>query len=113
MKTLTGLADRTQPLEDQHLTLPPEQMALLAPTYQQIITKQLGMAAPRDPENAIWLFQVGMKIRSHKDAAPLTLETADFNAMKDACEKNPASYIGFFQGQLIMKLREWEKADAK
>lgn len=109
MKKITGLNDRLEHFEDV-----PEGAEFLVPLVRQMVVKQLAMAQPRaeKPEDAIRIHDVAsLVMRSPLDN--LDLEDEDFQIVQEAAKQNRPGYIGFYQGQLLKRLRSWSEAEKK
>lgn len=110
MKKLTGLQDKPEVLED----FPSEDIRIAAektmPTFRQMLMAHVANApANPEPEKAIGLMQVGLKIRSAFKEADVEIENADFDALKEAVKSNGGKYWNHYQAQLYVKMKEWEK----
>lgn len=105
MKTITGLNDRLEHFEDVDANA-----ALTLPTVRLALMRQVATANPRPekPEEAITLYELGSTIK-RAPLASLKLEDADFEMLAAAVRANKAGFVAHYQGQLLLKLREWEK----
>lgn len=108
MKKLTGLTGKPS-ISDESLEGDLRTAAeKMLPTFRQMLMAHVANAEPpKDPEKAIGLWQVGMKVRSATDE--VELENADFDALKDAVKSNGGRYSNHYQAQLFMKMKEWSK----
>lgn len=100
------IIDRLDTKPDHYEKIP-EGAESLIPTFKQMICKHIAVSAPKDSENAIWLYQVGIKIMS-SDGKSVQLEDADFKAMADCVRANFGQYNTNYQAQLLLLLKEWE-----
>lgn len=103
MKHLKGLDEKPTSFDD----VPPEVMEKM-PTFRKLFKAAIGMATRGSGEQAIDLYQVGLKL---KLAEPdLSLEDAEFNLLREACNQNAPNWISHYHAQVMMKLKEAEKA---
>lgn len=107
MKKVTGLNDRLEHYEDI-----PRDAELMLPTVRQVLIKQVATAAgkPDEPEDTITLYELGVKLKK----APLDfleIEDADFKLLAAAVRRNSAQFVTHYQGQMLQKLKAWEKPD--
>jgi len=100
MKTLKGIKAKPEPLD-------PEQKLDGIPTYQTMMKYSVSMNLGKSAENSIECYQVGLKLKLDQDE--IQLEDAEFKVLKEAVEANPMRYMAHFHGQLMLKIREWEK----
>lgn len=101
MKTIKGIDDKPTHWQDD---IAPEVLATI-PSFRKMFKAALGMGAAKDGENAIDLFQVGLKLKVEGD---ISLEDAEFKLLKDRCSQNPAQWQAHFHGQVMLKLKEAE-----
>ena len=103
MKKLRGLDDRPQPLEKDTSKEVREQI----PKFRRLYKMAVGNAMGRDAENAIELYQVGLKLRIDSDT--IELEDAEFKLLKEKVEGNDAKFASTIHAQMILRIREDEK----
>lgn len=101
MKTIKGIDEKIKHFEEA-----PGSDNL--PTFRKMFLLGVGSQKGANGEEAISLYSVGLKIRDAKDS--VELEDADFNLLKKACNDNPAAWLSFYHGQVLLKLKEAEGA---
>lgn len=100
MKTIKNIDDKPSHFQEDVL---PETMAAL-PTYRRMFKNAVGTVAARNGEEAIDLYQLGLKLKM--EGSDISLEDAEFKLLKDTCEKNPAQWMAHFQAQVLLKIKE-------
>ena len=111
MKTISKLNDKLIPLF-QDGELPEDVLERIRgtiPTLRQMLVRLAGGPKPKDGEESIWAFQVGMKLRSATDDS-VDLEDADFNLLKNRAKDNAMGWNSWELGQIRLHLEECEKA---
>ena len=104
MKTIKGLDEKPQPMGDNVPATVMEQI----PTYRKMFQSAVGSALSKSGDEAIELFEIGLKIKRAK--ADIELEDAEFTKLKDKCDGNQAQWSSHFHAQVALKLRSAEKA---
>lgn len=104
MKTIKQLDKRVESFSDD---IPPEVLNQL-PTFRQLFKAGLGMAVRNSGEKAIDLYQVGLKLKL--DGPDVALEDEEFKLLKEVCDQNPAQWLSHYHAQVMLKLREAERA---
>jgi hypothetical protein len=100
MKKITGLNQKISPIVEEAA----EQM----PTYRRLYRMAVGGSLGKSGEEAIDLFQLGLKLRQEEDT--ITLEDAEFKLLKEAVSKNGGQqpFVAHIHGQMMIRLREDE-----
>lgn len=103
MKTLKDIDSKPIPFEED---IPAEALERI-PTFRKLFKSSVGMLIKSNGDQAIDLYQLGLKLKlSEQD---ISLEDAEFNMLKDACNQNPMNWIAHFLAQVMLKLKESEK----
>lgn len=76
------------------------------PTIRQELVKQLGISLADNAEQAIDLFQLGLKIKNAGDS--VSIEDSEFNLLRKVCEKNQLKWMSHFQAQILLLLKQAE-----
>lgn len=100
MKTLTRLNDKLDPIFDE------EKAGASMPTFRRLYRLALGNSMAKNPDEAVDLVQVGLKLKLEEDA--VNLEDAEFALLKDAVTRNSQSMVAQLFGQLVIRLRDDE-----
>lgn len=103
MKTLKDLDTHLVHFEED---LPIDTVAQL-PTYRKMYKAALGMVSSKNGEEAIDLYQVGLKLKLNEPQ--IDLEDAEFKLLKEACAKNPVQWMAHYHAQVVLKLKEAEQ----
>jgi hypothetical protein len=85
----------------------PEDQKKQIPTFRQMFKAAVGLSLSKDGEQAIDLYQLGLKLKISE--SDINLEDAEFKLLKEKCGENPAKWIGHFHGQVMQKLKDSEK----
>jgi len=101
MKKLIGI--------DEKLTYFTDDVKDELPTMRALLRAAVGMYAAQGGEQAIELYQLGLKLRMVDNSGTIDIEDAEFKLLKKVCEENPVKWIAHFQGQVLSKLKESEK----
>lgn len=100
MKIITGLHDKLKP--------PNTRTDLNSvPTYCDIIVDSLTQTKGNDSTDSIRLFKLALKIPDL--IAPYAIEEYAFDRIYESCAANPAGYLSWAHGQMMIKLDEWKK----
>lgn len=103
MKLLVGLRDKLRPPNSRT----PDQDI---PTFLDIAidsTQHMKVGEKSRGIDSIRLFKLALKLEQLKD--PYSIENYEFEQIKESCEKNPAGYLAWAHGQMMLKILEWEK----
>lgn len=104
MKTLKGLNSKLQHFDE---TLP-DQVTSVLPTFKKMFLNVLGGGQSRDGDEAIEMFALGLKIRSHQ-GDDIVLEDSEIRLLREKVATNPAGWMAHFLAQVMLKLKEAEK----
>ena len=103
MKTIKRLLEKPTHYNE---AASPEENEIL-PTFRRLLLNQLGASPGENGEEAIEMYQIGLKIRSANES--VELEDAEFKILKKVCEKNKIQWLSHFHAQVLLLLRESEK----
>ena len=103
MKTINRLAEKPTHFRED---ISPEELENL-PTFRRLFLNQLGGSQGENGEEAIEMYQLGLKIRSATES--VDLEDAQFKILKKVCEKNKIQWLSHFHAQVLLLLKESEK----
>lgn len=73
-------------------------------TLRRLLLQQVCAPRAKDEEEAIQVWQIGLKIRSAGDACEL--EDGEFALVCKRVKENPLGWVGHTQGWVAMKLQE-------
>lgn len=77
------------------------------PTFRKLFKAAIGMGVSKNPEEAVDLYQIGLKLKI--DGPDISLEDAEFKRLKECCNPNPANWISHVHACVLMKIKEAEK----
>ena len=103
MKTIKDIDGKPEPMEDKVPSTVLEQL----PTFRKMFRSAVGTALSKSGEEAIELFEIGLKVKRAK--ADLELEDAEFTKLKSKCDDNQAQWTSHYHAQVAMKLKAAEK----
>jgi len=107
MKTLKGLDQKPVLIDD----VTDEKVLETIPTFRKMLKIVAGNSQPKaGTDEAIDLFQIGLKLKSDGDVA---LEDAEFRLLHNKCKDNPANFTSHILGQILLMLKEAEKESEK
>lgn len=102
MKTIKNIDERPPHFDDE---VPADEL-LKIPTYRKFFRSAIGMGLAKDGDSAMDLIQIGLKLRV--EGNDVTLEDAEFKALKERCERNTPQWAAHFHGHILLKLKESE-----
>jgi hypothetical protein len=103
MKTIKAIDDKPTSFEDDM----PQEFLDKMPTFRKLFRAAIGLTAKNDGNKALDLYQLGLKFRLEE--SDISIEDAEFNLLKEACNQNPAQWISHYHAQIMLKLKEAEK----
>jgi len=107
VKTINGLNSKLQHFDESA----PEVMTASLPTFKKMFLNLLGGGQPKDGDEAIEMFALGLKIRANQEDEIL-LEDRELNLLKTKCLANPAGWMAHFLAQAILKLKDAENTNS-
>lgn len=103
MKRITGIDER---LVHFNADVPKEEAAKL-PTYRALFVTVLGTSQAKDPAEALMIFAAANRLKAPGDA--MDLDDAEFNALREKCERNPVGWLAYYHAQVLLKLKASEE----
>jgi len=100
MKTLTGLNEKLQALND-------EEKQENIPTFKRVYRILLGNSLATSGEDAIEMMQLGLKLR--QDETSIKVEDAEFKLLKSVAERNEPRYVAHILAQILIRLKADEE----
>lgn len=108
MKRIMNIDEQLNDINEELLS---EAELAKRPRYRQNLIAACGLIATSDPNEAIALFDIGLKIKNSQQT--LMLENAEYEKLKNCVEKNPTRLPSVFFSQMIKKVRSAEDVEQK
>jgi hypothetical protein len=103
MKKLTGLNEKVSPISDDD-----PRAGDIMPTFRRIYRMAIGNSLAKSGDEAIDLFQLGLKLRQEENE--ISLEDAEFRLLKESLARNAGQLVAHIQGQALLRLKTAEEA---
>ncbi len=100
MKTIKSVDDKPSTFEENV----PQNVLDTMPSFRKLFKAAIGLTVKSNGDQAIDLYQLGLKFK--QDTPDISVEDAEFNLLKDACNSNPAGWHSHYHAQVMLKLKE-------
>lgn len=104
MKTITGLNERLVHFDDAA----PEAIATALPTFKKMILNVLGGSAAANGEEAIAMYEIGMRMRALEDV--IELKDEDHLMILSKLRPNSLGWLAHYHAQVLLKVLSAQEA---